>query len=78
MSEITVQLKNISGEVVDEKHIVVREGDTLVMQFPDEMRIDHAHSVYKTLLNALENPTTGLIGIPDTISFQVLSIKQKY
>jgi hypothetical protein len=76
LSQITVQLKNTQGEVVEEKEIVVRKGDTLVMQFPDEMRLDHAHSVYKTLLNALENPTTGLIGIPDKISFQVISVKE--
>jgi hypothetical protein len=78
LSQITVQLKNNSGEVVEEKHIVVREGDKLIMEYPDNMSIEKAHSIYKTLLHSLENSSAKMIGIPKGITFQVISIKQKY
>lgn len=78
MKQIQVQLMNSNDEIVEEKQIVVREGDTLIMQFPKTMRVDEAHSVYKTLTHSLENPTTDIIGIPEEISFKVINVRDVF
>lgn len=78
MNQVTVQLKDINGEVLEEKQIVISNGDKLIMEYPDDMSIEKAHSIYKTLLHALENSSAKMIGIPKGITFQVISVKQKY
>lgn len=75
MPSINVQLKNTDGEVVEEKVITVSEGDKLIMQFPKTMPVQTAHSAHKTLVHSLESPSTKVIGMPEGLTFQVISFK---
>jgi hypothetical protein len=73
MRKLTVQLQDIDGNVHEEKEITVQENEMLIMKFPEHMTLDQAHSCYRGLSAALEEGRN-LIGLPDSISFEILKI----
>lgn len=74
MSKLTIQLKDIDGNISEEKQITVSDGETLIMKYSNDMTIEQAHNCFKFLKNSLENKES-LIGLPEGIKFEVLSVK---
>ena len=76
MKEFTMQLKDFEGNVVKESNLILEEGDTLLMHFARHVTLEQANKMFKHMKEALEN-NKGLIGIPEGITFSVLSIREK-
>lgn len=69
----TVQLKDIEGTVIEEKQLVLTEGDKLIVQHKD-MSIRDASIYYKGIIKNLESESK-VIGIPPGIELKVLRVE---
>lgn len=73
MRKLTLQLMNDKEEVQEEKEITVHENEILIMKYPEHMTLEQAHHCYRGLSAALQDGGN-LIGLPESISFEILKI----
>jgi hypothetical protein len=70
MKKFTLQLQDTYGNVENESEISISENDVLIMQYPENMRLDHASQYFTLLKNGIENGST--VGLPNTITFKII------
>lgn len=70
MKKCKLQLKDINGIVESEDEISIGEGDTLVMQYPENMSLHNAKQCFDSLRIALDQ--SDVVGLPNTIRFKVV------
>jgi hypothetical protein len=70
MKKFTLQLQDTYGKIETESEVTIGENDVLIMQFPEEMRLDHASQYFNLLKNGIENG--GAVGLPNTITFMII------
>jgi hypothetical protein len=73
MRKLKLQLMDDQGNIQDEKEIQVNENELLIMKYPKEMAFEQAESCFRGLKYALIEGKSAL-GIPDSITFEVLKI----
>lgn len=70
MKKFKLQLQDIDGNVEKESEIELGENDTLIMQFPKEVTIERARTVYEIVKEGINNGR--FIVIPNEITFKVI------
>lgn len=67
-----LQLQDTDGNVLEEKELVLSDGDTLVMKFDmEKLDLETANQIFEILNNGL-NDNSSLVGIPSSIELQVI------
>lgn len=61
-----VQLKDTDGNIVNEKNIVLKEGDTLIVKYDQNIPTSTAVRIYDNITKSLED-NKKVIAIPDMI-----------
>lgn len=70
-----LQLKDTSGNVLEEKELVLEPIDVLIMEYdPDKMTTADAFESFEIVNNALESNAL-VLAIPNHVQLKVLSIK---
>ncbi|MET3505459.1 hypothetical protein [Halalkalibacter oceani] len=72
MKQCRVQLIDVNGDIIEETEIKIYDGDTLIMQYPENLTMESASDCFKQLQRGLESGA--MIGLPDCITFKVIKI----
>ena len=70
-----LQLQDVNGSVVEEKTLVLGEGDTLIMRFPYGVTSEQAEKPFQHVKEALEGKHS-TVGLPNSIDFLVLKVEK--
>ena len=70
-----LQLQDVSGNVVEEKTLVLGEGDTLIMRFPYDVTAEQAMQPFQHVKEALEGKHSA-VGLPNSIDFLILKVEK--
>lgn len=75
MKNIKYQLQDSNGSVIEEKHLSIKDGDKLIMQYDlSTLNLETAKAVYDIIQKELEN-NSNFFAIPKGIELQILSVE---
>lgn len=75
MKKINYQLQDSDGNVMEDKQLLIKDGDKLIMQYDlSTLSFEVASEVYGIIQKELENDSN-FFAIPKGIELQILSVK---
>ncbi|PJZ19751.1 hypothetical protein CEW46_21465 [Bacillus cereus] len=77
MKQVTAELLDINGEVLDTKILSLGDNDKLVLQLKQEVSNKLANEFFRKMATALEGDQYNLVGIPHWAELQVLKLNEK-
>lgn len=72
MKNITLQLKDIQGDVLNEENLIIGDGDKLIATFDNSISRSSICHLYEVIKTSLEDDSK-LLAIPEGVKLQVLS-----
>ena len=75
MQKFRLQLQDIDGNVEEQKELILRENDTLIIQFDENTTLQQAQTIFQMFERAVEDG--GFIGIPKGIEISILKVREE-
>ncbi|URJ76407.1 hypothetical protein MF621_004114 (plasmid) [Bacillus velezensis] len=74
MKEVTLELQDPSGKVIEEKILRVSGNDKIVFTYDECMPMDIAYNTFTRLTKDFDDDGIKAIGVPSSIKIEILKI----